>query len=226
VVDRPSPEQGHLVLTEGLFSPSLTEQIDALVRADRAAPPTPRVVFAHSGGPRTKTRAENRMWALLGAQVNSMSLAPEVVLANELRVPCCGLVVGHKYSLGDGEGSAGGGAIADSLSRASGTSPPTCGCCARSAAQARATRSAPFGRRSSTVTGRSRRPSSSGSRAAWSISRASSSRAHGPFASGYPLHLSASDGSSALRAETVAHAARCLRAPARVRALEALLAAR
>ena len=53
------------------------------------------------GGPRTKTPAENRMWHRLGAQVNSMTLAPEVILANELEIPCAGLVVGHKYSVPD-----------------------------------------------------------------------------------------------------------------------------
>ena len=42
------------------------------------------VVFAFSPGPRTKTRAENALWAQLGAQVNSMSLGPEVVLAEYL----------------------------------------------------------------------------------------------------------------------------------------------
>ena len=39
------------------------------------------------------------MWARLGAQVNSMSVGPEVVLANELEMACAALVVGHKYSV-------------------------------------------------------------------------------------------------------------------------------
>jgi purine nucleoside phosphorylase len=58
-------------------------------------------VFAYVGGPRGKTAAENRMWHALGAQVNSMSLGPEVVLANELEIPTAALVVGHKYSVPD-----------------------------------------------------------------------------------------------------------------------------
>jgi len=41
------------------------------------------------------------MWPRMGAQVNSMTLGPEVVLANELEIPCAGLVVGHKYSIPD-----------------------------------------------------------------------------------------------------------------------------
>ncbi len=94
---QPSPEQGHLVLSEGLFSEALTAQIRGLATTHGQAPGK-NVVFAYAGGPRSKTRAENRLWAKLGAQVNSMTLAPEVVLANEMEIPCAGLVVGHKYS--------------------------------------------------------------------------------------------------------------------------------
>lgn len=96
--DRPHPDQGHLVLNEGLFSLELSQQVEVL--AERIDEPVGgHAVFAYAGGPRTKTPAENRMWAQLGAQVNSMTLAPEVVLANELEIPCAGLVVGHKYSV-------------------------------------------------------------------------------------------------------------------------------
>lgn len=94
----PSREQGHLVLNEGLFSQALTHQLAQRFATLQAEIPR-EVVFAYAGGPRTKTPAENRYWAALGAQVNSMTLAPEVVLANELEIPCAGLVVGHKYSV-------------------------------------------------------------------------------------------------------------------------------
>lgn len=94
----PSEDHGHLVLREGLFSHALNQQIaelsDGLIFNNHE-----RLVFAYSGGPRTKTSAENRMFKMLGAQVNSMTLAPEVVLANEQEISCAGLVVGHKYSL-------------------------------------------------------------------------------------------------------------------------------
>ena len=94
----PAGRQGHLVLNEGLFSEELSDEIyklgpDAIHRAEGD------LVFVYAGGPRSKTPAENRMWAQLGAQVNSMTLAPEVVLANELEIPVAGLVVGHKYSV-------------------------------------------------------------------------------------------------------------------------------
>ena len=99
-----SPQQGHLVLREGPFSAALAVQLRRLAE-DVDAPVAGEVVFGYVGGPRTKTRSENAMWARLGADVNSMSLGPEAVLANELGIPCAGLVVGHKYSLADGGGA-------------------------------------------------------------------------------------------------------------------------
>ena len=96
--DEPSADHGHLVLHDGLFSTDLSKQIRTLA-ADEGASVAADVIFAYVGGPRGKTAAENRLWPQLGAQVNSMTLAPEVVLANELEIPCAGLVVGHKYSV-------------------------------------------------------------------------------------------------------------------------------
>jgi len=93
----PLPGQAHLVLDEGLFSRALTGQVEALLAA-QGHTTAARAVFAYQMGPRTKTAAENAFWAAAGAQVNSMTLAPEVVLANELEIPVAGLVVGHKYS--------------------------------------------------------------------------------------------------------------------------------
>lgn len=94
----PRKGQGHLVLEEGPFSAELSASIATL--AEGAVHPMPGgLTFGYAGGPRTKTRAENRMFALWGAQVNSMTLAPEVILANELGIACAGLVTGHKYSL-------------------------------------------------------------------------------------------------------------------------------
>jgi purine nucleoside phosphorylase len=119
IFDKPMAGQGHLLLSEGLFSGALTAQAERILQRalglSNAA--LPRVVFAYSGGPRTKTAAENRMWARLGAQVNSMSLAPEVVLANELEIPCCAVVVGHKYSLAEKATSPNGAGISGSLER-------------------------------------------------------------------------------------------------------------
>jgi 5'-methylthioadenosine phosphorylase len=91
---------GHLVFDEGPFATALTEQVRTLAGEERASI-ADEVVFAYVQGPRSKTAAENRAWPRLGAQVNSMTLAPEVVLANELEIPCAGLVVGHKYSIPD-----------------------------------------------------------------------------------------------------------------------------
>jgi purine nucleoside phosphorylase len=97
-----------------LFSTRLTKQVTELATSIGASPAA-TVVFAYSEGPRTKTPAENRMWTTLGAQVNSMSVGPEVVLASELEIPCAGLAVGHKYSVPDIEAPADPGTVADTL---------------------------------------------------------------------------------------------------------------
>lgn len=93
----PDDAQSHLVLSEGVVSRALSAQVAGLAAAEGVSL-GPEVVFGYVGGPRSKTRAENRMWAMLGAQVNSMTLAPEMILANELEIPCAGLVIGHKHS--------------------------------------------------------------------------------------------------------------------------------
>lgn len=73
------------------------------------------VVFAYVGGPRTKTRAENKYWGGLGAQINSMTVGPEVVLANEVGIPSACVCVGHKYSLSDGSEPESSDSVAESL---------------------------------------------------------------------------------------------------------------
>ncbi len=91
----PSDDQGHLVLNEGLFSKELSKQITEFsenIVGDK------NIVFSYIGGPRTKTSAENSFLHKMGVDVNSMSLSPEIILANEYKISCCGLVVGHKYS--------------------------------------------------------------------------------------------------------------------------------
>jgi len=98
----PSSRQGHLVVSQGLFSGDLNRQIHSLA-GDLIYAPKQQIVFGYVAGPRTKTPAESRLWHQLGARVNSMTLAPEIILANELEIPCTGLVVGHKYSTPDVE---------------------------------------------------------------------------------------------------------------------------
>jgi len=96
----PSREQGHLVPREGLLAPELNRSIRDLAPPGHLhRPDGGELVFYYAGGPRTKTPAENRLLAGLGVHVNSMTVAPEAVLANELGIPCAGLVVGHKYSV-------------------------------------------------------------------------------------------------------------------------------
>jgi 5'-methylthioadenosine phosphorylase len=114
--EEPSEDHGHLILNEGLFASALSDQIRSIA-ADVDAPVADDVVFAYVGGPRSKTAAENRVWPQLGAQVNSMTLAPEVILANELEIPCAGLVVGHKYSVPGVNPPESEDALADTLAR-------------------------------------------------------------------------------------------------------------
>jgi purine nucleoside phosphorylase len=94
----PSKDHAHLIITEGLFNPELRSQLTKMAKAVEW-PVSGEVVFSYVGGPRTKTPAENRIMPKLGSHVNSMSLGPEIVLANELAIPTAGLVVGHKYSI-------------------------------------------------------------------------------------------------------------------------------
>ena len=88
---------GHLVLRGPICAQALdTQIIDCVEHTGHQLGPS--VTFAYVAGPRTKTPAENHYWSQLGAQVNSMSVGPEIVLANELEIPTSALVIGHKYS--------------------------------------------------------------------------------------------------------------------------------
>lgn len=90
--------QGHLILSNGLISRSLNKQLQTISK-NFLDHEQRDIIFAYAGGPRSKTAAENRMWAMFGAHVNSMTLAPEIILANEMEIPCAGLIVAHKYSI-------------------------------------------------------------------------------------------------------------------------------
>ncbi len=101
VFPEPGENQYHLVLDEGLISDALTSQVEELAR-ENGDEPAPRSVFAYAPGPRNKSAADNVFWVRVGAQINSMTVGPELVLANELGIPCAAVGVGHKYS-GPGE---------------------------------------------------------------------------------------------------------------------------
>ena len=100
----PHPDQGHLVVDSGLLCKSLTAATAALppIAGAHRGGAVPRLLFAYVPGPRTKTAAENTWLAKQGVQVNSMSIGPEIVLANELEMSVVALVVGHKYSVAGG----------------------------------------------------------------------------------------------------------------------------
>jgi 5'-methylthioadenosine phosphorylase len=48
-------------------------------------------------GPRFSTRAESRMFRLWGADIINMSVAPEVILANELGIPYAAIAMSTDY---------------------------------------------------------------------------------------------------------------------------------
>ncbi|HLC58019.1 MAG TPA: MTAP family purine nucleoside phosphorylase [Candidatus Nanoarchaeia archaeon] len=48
-------------------------------------------------GPRFSTRAESRMFKLLGAHVINMSIAPEAILANELKIPYASIAISTDF---------------------------------------------------------------------------------------------------------------------------------
>jgi len=116
-----TPGQGHLIVDGGLFDAELGGQLTALAAA-AGHPIAGGVEFTYVGGPRTKTPAENRWLARMGAQVNSMTVGPEVVLLNEAGIAVAALVTGHKHSHPDATSTVdpdalGRDAIADSLVR-------------------------------------------------------------------------------------------------------------
>ena len=97
----PTAGQGHLVVDQGLFNAPLGDWLTAALGLPRR-----RLRFAYVPGPRTKTAAENALLQSLGIEVNSMSIGPEVVLANELEIPTIALLTGHKASASGGPGAA------------------------------------------------------------------------------------------------------------------------
>lgn len=96
-LSKPKLNNMHLVFEEGPFSKQLGEQIKNANNNRNEI--LHEVTYAYFPGPRTKTKSENRLFERMGADVNSMTLGPEVILANELGIPIAALLVGHKYSL-------------------------------------------------------------------------------------------------------------------------------
>ncbi len=57
----------------------------------------PRGTVVTIEGPRFSTKAESRMFALWGADVINMSLAPEAILANEVKIPYAAVAMSTDY---------------------------------------------------------------------------------------------------------------------------------
>ena len=94
----PSGNHGHLVIEEGLMSARLAGRMRSLAtKVNSELGPEP--VFVHVPGPRTCTAAEARMWGRFGGQVMAMTVAPEIILANEREIPTIALITGQEYAL-------------------------------------------------------------------------------------------------------------------------------
>ena len=93
----PHSDHGHLLLQDGIFNSQCNAYLKDTMTKEGLT--SHKVIFAYVPGPRTKTPIENQFWRKQGAQVNSMSIGPESVLANELQIPVSAMLVGHKYSL-------------------------------------------------------------------------------------------------------------------------------
>merc|ERR1711879_100535 len=87
--------EGYLVGHGALFSPSLRKQFQQRWASTHGGQLLAEVAYAYQPGPRTKTPLENRALAALSVQCNSMTLGPEVVLANELGIATFAVGIGH-----------------------------------------------------------------------------------------------------------------------------------
>ncbi|MEZ4323122.1 MAG: hypothetical protein R3F61_36990 [Myxococcota bacterium] len=88
--------QGHLSLDEGIVSPHLNKMLRGIATMLGSPLDVREVDIWHVAGPRQRTNAENRALAAAGVEAVSMTLVPEMVLANELGISTTALVVGHR----------------------------------------------------------------------------------------------------------------------------------
>ena len=82
-----------------LFCPELIAETEKILRTEM--PVVKKGTYAYLQGPRTKTPLENRVFEQI-ADINSMTLGPEIVLANELGLRVVAIGVGHVDKRGFG----------------------------------------------------------------------------------------------------------------------------
>jgi len=86
--------EGYLICGDALFSPALRNQFKQAWEVHGSSM-LPEVTYWYQPGPRTKTPLENKALGALGVDVNSMTIGPEVVLANELGIATIAVGIAH-----------------------------------------------------------------------------------------------------------------------------------
>lgn len=87
---------GYLVVEDTLVSEALSKQIRTIATLIGQPLPLDEVELDHIAGPRGRTRAETRRLAAAGAQAVSMTLVPEIALANEVGISVAAVVMGYR----------------------------------------------------------------------------------------------------------------------------------
>ncbi|MCB9679784.1 MAG: 5'-methylthioadenosine phosphorylase [Alphaproteobacteria bacterium] len=86
----------YLVVEGGLLSEALATQVRAIATVQGRPLAGSEVEVDHVAGPRGRTAAETRRLAGSGVQAVSMTLLPEIVLANEVGITVASIVVGYR----------------------------------------------------------------------------------------------------------------------------------
>ncbi|MCA9569619.1 MAG: hypothetical protein KC656_17355 [Myxococcales bacterium] len=87
---------GYLTLDEGLVSRRLAAQLRGIAIGLGDPLALPECEVHHVAGPRARTPAETALLARQGARAVSMTVVPEIVLANELGIATAAVVVGYR----------------------------------------------------------------------------------------------------------------------------------
>lgn len=89
--------EGYLIAPNNLFSPDLRRQFQSewAARFDSIGGACREVTYQFQLGPRVKTALEARALATLGVDTNSMTMGPEIVLANELGIATFAVGICH-----------------------------------------------------------------------------------------------------------------------------------
>ena len=98
-----SDEEAHHVDVSLTLDPLLREIVAAAYSKFQSSQTRLSHVYFQSMGPQFETPAENRSFRFLGASCVGMTFVPEVLLAAELGIPMCAVVVAGNWAAGIGK---------------------------------------------------------------------------------------------------------------------------